>query len=87
MSGSITHRAAQICAAEKRLPALEADIPSVEEQVANTLGSTVPAQVIGIHIEPDGSAVYDCTFFGGEHEDPFFAVSREPDGGLVFNPV
>jgi len=78
-------RAEQISEAEEWLPLLEADVPSVEELVANAVGSSAPATLIGITIKPDGSAHYDCTFFEGAHEDEFFDVYREPNGRLVFN--
>ena len=78
-------RAEQVSEAGERLHFFEADILSVEALVEKAVSSTYPATVIGIHIEPDGTASYDCTFFKGEHEDEFFGVHRATNGRLTFN--
>lgn len=69
--------------AEKILPILESDIVKAEQLATACVGSSVQATVIGIAIETDGSASYDCTFFDGEHEDTFISIDRASGGGLV----
>jgi hypothetical protein len=69
--------------AEDILPTLEADIEEVERIVTVHVGGPVPAEVIGIRIEADGSASYDCTFFDGEHEDELTSVNRDVKGHLA----
>lgn len=80
-------RAFQLAEADKRLLVLEDDIPAVEQLVTMKVCSSVSAKVIGIHIEPDGLAEYDCTFYERYervHEDEIFSVSRLPNGKLEF---
>ena len=72
-----------LCRADKIFPALESDIVKVEELAKVSVGSSTPATVIGITIEPDGSASYECTFFDGEHEDEFISIKRTAGGDLV----
>ncbi len=55
----------------------------VEEIATKSKNSTVTAQVIGLLINPDGSASYECTFFDGAHEDELVCVGRRKDGGLI----
>jgi len=74
-------------AAEVRLPALEVDISKVEELATKKLDSVVPATAIGIRIETDGSATYECTFFDGEFEDRFVSIKRGCDGSLIVERV
>ena len=69
--------------AEEILPDLESDVAKVEELATARAGCTVPATVIGITIEADGSAAYECTFFDGEYEDELISIHREPGGDLV----
>ncbi|WP_445769493.1 hypothetical protein [Rheinheimera sp.] len=76
-------RSACLYRAEKIFSVLESDIVKVEERVTVSAGSSTPATVIGITIEPDGSASYECTFFDGEHEDEFISIKRNVGGGLV----
>lgn len=77
-------RAFQLAEADKRLLILEDDIPALEQLVTMKVCSSVSAKVIGIHIEPDGLAEYDCTFYEGVHEDEICSVSRLPNGKLEF---
>lgn len=69
--------------AEEILPVLESDVSRVEELATARAGCAVPATVIVITIEADGSAAYECTVFDGEHEDEFISIIREPGGDLV----
>lgn len=69
--------------AEEILPVLESDIAKVEELATTSAGSTIPATVIGITIETNGSAAYECTFFDGEHEDEYISIVRDSIGNLV----
>ena len=69
--------------AEELLPTLEFDIAKVEEIATKTIGSLISATVIGITIEPDSSALYDCTFFAGKYEDECIFINRKIDGALV----
>ena len=71
-------RRTQLLMAETRLPLLECEIPKVVHLLTAQVGSQVSATVIGIRIEPDGTASYDCTFFDVEFEDRFFYVFRAP---------
>lgn len=76
-------RSACLYRAERIFPVLESDIAEVEELATVSAGSSTPAMVIGITIELDGSASYECTFFDGEHEDEFISIKRSAGGGLV----
>lgn len=75
-------RATQLRRAEALFPLLESDIQKVEELTTQTVGSSVKATAIGLLIRPDGSASYQCTFFGGSHDDQFVDVERGTDGAL-----
>jgi hypothetical protein len=68
--------------AEAILPTLEADVANVEKLAACVVDSSVPATVIGITIEADGSASYTCTFSEGEYEDEFISIKRNTNGVL-----
>jgi hypothetical protein len=83
---SAASRDLQLSKAEALLPALERDVSTVEELVRKTVGSSVGATVAGIAIRPDGSSTYQCTFFGGDHEDEFFSVERKANGDLSIEP-
>jgi hypothetical protein len=78
----VRDRSRQLIDAENRLPALVADISTVEQIVKDHVNSTTSATVIGIRIQPDGTASYDCTFFDGEYEDQPFYVTRLGTGEL-----
>ncbi len=82
-----TDRRTQLLLAENRLPLLECEIPDVVHLLSAHVGSQVIATVIGIRIEPDGTASYDCKFFDGDFEDQYFYVSRAKSGELTVAPT